>query len=313
MESRTMRHTLTSFQPFHWTCLPAVILLAAPAAAQQPGQKTFASPEEACQALFQAAQGNDEIALLEIFGPEGKTIVASGDDAEDAASRANFVQRYQEVHRLVREPDGSTTLYIGPHNWPTPVPLMAKGKAWFFDTAAGRREILYRRIGQNEASTQRVCLELVAAQKEFFAAGRHEFARALTSSAGQHDGLHWQAAEGEPPSPIGPLVAAAAPPQGLEGAATPYRGYFFRVLTRQGGKAPGGAHSYLVDGRMTRGFAFVAYPALYRSSGVMTFVVNQDGVVRQKDLGPKTAQLATRVQAYNPDSSWKPASVETTP
>jgi len=321
MESKPMRHPLPNFVPFHWTGLPVAALLtagllAAPAMAQQPGQKTFASAEDASKALFQAAQGNDEIALLEIFGPDGKPLVASGDEAEDAASRAIFVQRYQEMHRLVREPDGSTCLYIGPHNWPTPIPLVAKGNVWYFDTAAGKQEVLYRRIGLNEASTLRVCQELVAAQKEFFAAGRQAFARSLTSSPGEHDGLYWQAAEGEPQSPVGPLVAAAAPPasaQAMEGAATPYRGYFFRVLTRQGRKAPGGARNYVAGGRMTRGFAFVAYPAQYRSSGVMTFVVNQDGIVRQKDLGPKTAALAARMQAYDPDSSWKPADIETTP
>ncbi len=299
-----MRHTLPSFDPFHRTGLSGSIaaavlaagLLAAPAMAQQPGQKTFASADAAGQALFTAAQNNDEIALLEIFGPDGKLVVSSGDEAEDAASRTTFVQRYLEMHRLVREPDGSTTLYIGPHNWPTPIPLMEKGHGWYFDTAAGKQEILFRRIGQNEASTIRVCQELVAAQKEYRAQHR-QYARSLVSTPGRHDGLYWRSAEGEPQSPIGPLVAAAA--QGAdptpESGPTPYRGYYFRLLTRQAGKA--------------RGFAFVAVPARYRSSGVMTFMVSQDGVVRQKDLGPNSAALVKNPKAYK-DSSWKPASIE---
>lgn len=303
-----MRHLLPSFDPFHRTGLAGSIaaalvaagLLAAPAMAQQPGQKTFTSADAASQALFTAAQSNDEIALLELFGPDGKQVVASGDDAEDAASRANFVQRYLEMHRLVREPDGSTTLTIGPHNWPTPIPLMDKGHGWYFDTAAGKQEILFRRIGQNEASTIRVCQELVAAQKEF-RARHHAYARSLVSTPGQHNGLYWPSAEGESQSPMGPLVAAAAQGAGpAESGPTPYRGYFFRLLPQQGGRKPGS-------------FAFAAVPARYRSSGVMTFLVGQDGVVRQKDLGPNSAAIVLNLKAYKPDSNWKPASIEATP
>jgi hypothetical protein len=278
--------------------------------AQQPGQKTFSSPEDASNALVTAAQNNDEKAMLDILGPDGKQIVSSGDDTADAQSRANFVKRYQQMHRLVKEPDGNTVLYIGAENWPTPIPLVNKGDLWYFDTEAGKNEILYRRIGRNEISTIRVCQELVAAQKEYYSAQHNEYAQKTYSDEGQHNGLYWKAAEGEPESPIGPLVAAAvaegfAPSRG--GAPTPFRGYYYHMLTRQGKNGPGGAKSYIVNGKMTEGFAFVAYPAEYRSSGVMTFIVNQDGVVYQKDLGQKTDALAKAMKEYNPNSSWQRA------
>ena len=276
--------------------------------AQQAGQKTFSSPEDASSALVAAVQNNDEKAMLEILGAEGKQIVSSGDETEDANNRANFVQKYQEMHRLVAEPDGTTILYIGAKNWPAPIPLVRKGNAWYFDTEAGKREILYRRIGRNEMSTIRVCQELVPAEKEFYATQHNEYAQKILSDEGQHNGLYWSAAAGQPQSPIGPLVASAvaegyAKPQ--DGAPTPYRGYYYSVLTRQGRHGSGGAKSYIVNVKMTEGFAFVAYPAEYRSSGVMTFIVNQDGVVYQKDLGKKTAALAKAMKEYNPNSTWQ--------
>jgi DUF2950 family protein len=278
--------------------------------AQQPGQKTFSSAEKASNTLLVAAQNNDEKAMLDILGPDGKQIVSSGDDAEDAQSRANFVEKYREMHRLVREPDGTTVLYIGARNWPYSIPLMNKGASWYFDTEAGKKEILYRRIGRNELSTIRVCQELVAAQKEFHSAQNNQYAQQIFSDDGQHNGLYWKAAAGETQSPIGPLVAAAvaegyAKDQG--GAPTPYRGYYYHILNRQGKSAPGGAKSYIVSGKMTEGFAFVAYPAEYRSSGVMTFVVGEDGVVYEKDLGLKTEVLGKSMKEYNPNSSWHKA------
>jgi len=312
-----MRPTKLSVDKSHlvhlpWESLPklatvAVVLtmcLGATSVAQQAGQKTFASAEEAANSFIAAAKNNDEKAMLEILGPEGKQIVSSGDDAEDAASRANFVERYQQMHRLVKEPDGTTILYIGAHNWPTPIPLVNKGKSWYFDTEAGKKEILYRRIGRNEMSAIRVCQELVAAQKEYLAA-HGEYARKIFSNPGQQDGLYWKAANGEPQSPIGPLVASAVAgsfAQSHEGSATPYRGYYFQVLT---GEGKNGAKSYMVNGKMTAGFAFVAYPAEYRSSGVMTFLVNQDGVVYEKDLGRKTEVAAKDMKGYDAGSGWK--------
>jgi hypothetical protein len=276
--------------------------------AQQPGQKTFPSAEAASSALVMAIQNNDEKATLEILGPEGKNIVSSGDDIEDADSRTNFVQKYQEMHRLAKDPDGTTILYIGARNWPTPIPLVNKGSAWYFDTEAGKKEILYRRIGRNEMSAIRVVQELVAAQKEYYAAQHSEYAQKIFSSEGQHNGLYWKVAAGESPSPIGPLVAAAVAEgytKGQDVAPTPYRGYYYRILTRQGKNGPGGAKSYVVNGKMTDGFAFMAYPAEYRSSGVMTFIIGEDGVVYEKDLGKKTDVVAKEMKEYNPNSGWR--------
>jgi hypothetical protein len=285
-------------------CLPAATL------AQQPGQKTFSSPEEASSALVAAMQSNDEKSLLEFLGPDGKQIISSGDETEDIHTRANFVQRYLEMHRLVNEPDGTTTLYIGAKNWPTPIPLVHKADAWYFETEAGKREILYRRIGLNEMSAIRVCQELAAAEKEYHDAQHSEYAQAIFSDEGQRNGLYWKVAAGEPQSPIGPLVANAASQgyaPGRSGAPTPYRGYYFHVLTTQGKNAPGGAKHYIVDGKMTEGFAFVAYPAEYRSSGVMTFIVSGDRVVYQRDLGKTTDVIANSMKKYDPDSTWRKA------
>jgi hypothetical protein len=273
--------------------------------AQQPGQKTFASAEDASTALVAAAQNNDEKAMLDILGPDAKNIVSSGDEAEDAENRANFAQKYQEMHRLVKEPDGTTTLYIGAENWPTPIPLVNKSNTWYFDTDAGKKEILYRRIGRNEMSAIRVCQELVAAQKEY-SAQHSEYSQKLYSDEGQRNGLYWKSAEGEAQSPVGPLVATAFV-EGNANAPTPYRGYYFHILTRQGKNGAGGAKSYILNGKATGGFAFAAYPAEYRSSGVMTFIVNDDGVVYQKDLGKKTDSLAKSMKEYNPDATWQKA------
>jgi hypothetical protein len=278
--------------------------------AQQKGQKTFSSPEEASQAVVATLQNNDEKALLEILGPTAKLIVSSGDPIEDAENHATFVSKYEEMHRFVKERDGSVTLYIGAENWPTPIPLEMKGNLWFFDTEAGEKEILFRRIGRNEYSAIRICQEIVAAQKEYHTMQDNEYAKQIYSDEGQHDGLYWKVPEGEPQSPIGPLVASAVAEgyaKGKAGPPTPYRGYFFHILTRQGNDAPSGAKSYILNGKMTQGFAFVAYPAEYRSSGVMTLIVNQDGIVYQKDLGKKTKVLGRAMQEYNPDPSWQPA------
>ena len=281
--------------------------------AQQPGQKTFSSPEDASNALVAAAQNSDEKAMLDILGPDGKQIVSSGDETEDAESRANFVRRYEQMHRLMKEPDGTTVLYIGAENWPTPIPLVNHGNSWYFDTEAGKKEILYRRVGRNELSAISVCQELVAAQKEFYSAQHNEYAKEIFSNEGQHNGLYWKAAEGEPQSPVGPLVASAFAEgyaKSQDGSPTPYRGYYYRMLTRQGKNAPGGAGSYLLNGKSAEGFAFVAYPAEYRSSGVMTFIVNEDGIVYQKDFGKKTEVLAKALKEYNPNSSWQKAEEE---
>jgi len=318
-----MRRTDLNSHKYHWGNISAFLALtfllmaAFPtrSAAQQQGQKTFASAEEASQSLFAAAQSNDTKALLEILGPDGKEIVNSGDDNEDAQSRSMFVQHYQEMHRLVKEPDGSVTLYIGAANWPCPIPIVNKGSIWYFDTDAGKKEILYRRVGRNEMSAIHVLQQLVVAQKEYFSSQHNEYAQKLFSDEGKHDGLYWKAAPGEPESPIGPQVAKAV----AHGYANiedtdriPFRGYFFHVVTRQGKVAPGGAKNYIVNGKMTDGFAFIAYPAEYRSSGVMTFMVGPDGVVYQKDLGKKSIFKALAIKEFNPDAKWAKAIEEPT-
>jgi hypothetical protein len=280
----------------------------------QAGQETFPSPREAVDALVAAVKKDDEAALLKVLGPNAKGVISSGDDAEDKSDRNQFVHKYRQMHRLVTEPDGTTTLYIGAENWPTPIPIVHKGDSWYFDTAAGKQEILYRRIGKNELAAIQVCRELVDAEKEYHAQShdgeKDQYAQKVYSDPGKHNGLYWQASSGEPASPIGPLVASAA--KGGYGNAAeqehqPFQGYYFQILTAQGGKTHGRAESYVVDGKMTRGFAFIAYPAEYRSSGVMTFVVGQDGIVYEKDLGPRTAEMAKTLTRYDRDASWRKA------
>jgi hypothetical protein len=278
------------------------------ARAQEAGQKTFASPEEASQALFAAAQKNDEKAMLSVLGADGQKVVNSGDAKEDEEMRANFVAKYQVMHRLVEEPDATTTLYIGAENWPTPIPLVNRAGKWYFDTEAAKKEILFRRIGKNELSAIRVCQELVASQKEFAAKNSGEYAAKFVADAGKQNGLYWPATGSDAGSPIGPLVANAGSEGGIakdnSTGAEPFRGYYFRILDRQGKKAAGGAINYIADGKMTKGFAFVAYPAVYRDSGVMTFLVSQDGVVYEKDLGKGTIEKAKGMKAFDPDTTW---------
>jgi Protein of unknown function (DUF2950) len=310
-----MRQTTLNFAAWQWGNLAkfaavAVLLLGSVPAitqAQQQGQKTFASAEEASNALFNAAQSNDEKAMLDLFGPDGKQVVSSGDDVQDKEMHANFAKKYQDMHRLVNEPDGTTTLYLGAENWPAPIPLVHKGNVWYFDTEAGTREILYRRVGRNEITTIRVCQELVAGEKDYYSESHNTYAQKFFSTEGQRDGLYWKADAGAPQSPIGPLIASAVA-EGYEqipqGGPTPFHGYYFHVLYAQGRHAPGGSKNYIVGGKMTGGFAFVAYPAEYRSSGVMTFIVGSNGVVYEKDLGKNTESIVKAMKKFDPDSSW---------
>jgi len=269
--------------------------------APSPEQQTFASPWRAGRALFEAAKAGDEAKLLALLGPEGKTLIVSGDPEQDKADRQIFVAKYEHVHRLVKEPDGTVTLYLGSENWPFPIPLVQQNGAWYFDTNTGKQEILFRRIGKNELSAIQACHELVAAEKEHYA-GAHpgeagQYAPKFVSASGQPDGLYHPVENGTPE--IGPLLAQAGE------ARTPFHGYYYRILTGQGRHAPGGAKDYIVDGKMTGGFAFVAYPAQYRSTGVMTFLVNQDGTVYERDLGPKTDTIATSIKKFDPNPSWR--------
>jgi hypothetical protein len=286
-----------------------------PTSAQQAGQKTFLSAAEASSALVAALQAEDQSALLSILGPDSKDILSSGDAVEDKNDRTEFVQKYQQMHRLVNEPDGTTTLYIGAENWPTPIPLVHKGASWYFNTDAGKQEILYRRIGRNELAVIQVCRELVDAEKEYYSQPHDgqpgsEYAQKFFSDPGKHNGLYWPASPGQSESPIGPLVASAAV-EGYTGSANqklePFQGYYFRILAAEGAAGSRAAHTYIVNGRMTRGFAFLAYPAEYRLSGVMTFVVDQDGIVYEKDLGRRTPELGKNLTRYSRDATWRKA------
>src|SRR6202050_2964062 len=262
-----------------------------------PKEETFDSARAAGAALFDAAQKNDAAALLAVLGPDAEALASSGDTAEDQSSRATFVTMYQQMHRIGLDAENRTALFVGAENWPFPIPLVSTDSKWSFDTDAGKQEILYRRVGRNEESAIRTCQELVAAEKEYFARAHdgdapHRYAQHIVSTPGRHDGLFWEAANGDTESPIGPLLAFArgeGRAKAEHAGPQPFHGYYFRLLKAQGKNAKGGEESYIVNGKMTRGFAFLAYPAEYRSSGVMVFLVGADGVVRQKDLGAESA------------------------
>ncbi len=279
------------------------------------GQQTFSSAAEASQALVTALQKDDRDSLLKVLGADAAGILSSGDETEDKENRGQFVQKYQQMHRLLTEPDGTTTLYIGAENWPTPIPLRHKGSAWYFDTAAGKQEILYRRIGENELTVIHVCHELADAEKEYEAQPRdgdpeRQYAQKILSDSGKHNGLYWKPAPGEPESPLGPFVAAAESEgyaEDVNKKPQPFHGYYFRVLKSQGANKHDDAESYLVGGKMTRGFAFLAYPAEYRSSGVMSFLVDQNGIVYEKDLGRNTPEIAKSLVRYDRGPTWKKA------
>jgi hypothetical protein len=285
----------------------------APAFAQQPGQQTFASPQDAAHALFVGMQSQDDQSPLGVLGPDAKHVLSSGDPTQDADARAGFVVRYQAMHRFVKEANGSLTLVVGAENWPFPIPLVNNQGKWFFDTDAGKDEILYRRIGKNELSAQDAVQNLVEAQKQYFAnppAGLpSQFAQKLVSTEGRHDGLYWHGAYDEFYSPINALIAYAYGTDSANkvGDPVPYNGYFFRILTKQGPHAMGGAKNYVVNGAMISGFAFIAYPAEYRSSGVMTFIVDESGVIYEKDLGPETEKIAESMTVYDSDNTWHEA------
>ncbi|HET9702087.1 MAG TPA: DUF2950 domain-containing protein [Burkholderiales bacterium] len=282
-----------------------------PATAAQPKQKSFGSPDEAVTALVEAAKAGDPKALEAVLGPEGKKL-GSGDPVQAKREREQFVAAYQEKHELVKDGDARATLVIGKNDWPLPIPLVKAGEGWKFDTAAGREEILNRRIGQNELYTIQVLLAIADAQRDYASADRDgdgllEYAQNFRSGKGKRDGLYWPVKEGEPPSPLGTLAANAVR-EGYSGKTVnpkPYWGYYYRILKAQGKDAPGGAYDYMAKGSMIGGFAIVAYPANYGASGVMSFMVSHDGVVYEKDLGKDTPQAAVKLNKFNPGEGWK--------
>ena len=281
--------------------------------AKNVNQVTFASPEEAVRAMVEALNSNDLKALEAIFGPDSRDLMTSGDPVADQFGREQFLKLYDEKNRLEQTAD-KAVLSIGNEDWPFPIPVVKKDGVWLFNTEEGREEILARRIGRNELSAIQVCLAYVDAQREYALKDRNgdgflEYAQKFASESGKKDGLYWKAKEGDEQSPLGPLFGAAQEKgytgKQSEGKPAPYFGYYYRILKAQGKNAKGGVYDYVVKDKMIGGFALVAYPAQYDSSGVMTFIVNHAGEVYQKDLGEKTEKTALTMKLFNPDSTWK--------
>ena len=291
------------------------------ACSRAPAYRTFATPEDGVRALSAAVKAGNLDEMIAIFGPEGKALIDTSDPATAKRNREVVAAALAERWRLEEHGASSRVLVIGNEDWPFPVPLVMDGKAWHFDTAAGTEEVLARRIGRNELAAIRICRAYVTAQRLYAKEGHDGgpaglFAAVLRSDQGRQNGLYWPATRGGPLSPVGFLVAQAAQDAGRTaqdsgpgaqgGTPAPFQGYFFRILTGQGADAPGGTRDYRANGQLAGGFALIAWPAHYDASGIMTFVVNQDGIVHEKDLGPDTATAAQAVTQYNPDNTWAP-------
>lgn len=274
-------------------------------------QKRFQTADEAVEALVAAARADDLVSMEAILGPGSKELISSGDSVADNAGRDKFVASYEKKRSLETRTAGTMILRIGADDWPLPIPIVKKGKSWVFDLVKGKQEILNRRIGRNELQAIDVVNAFVDAQHEYatkdcFGSGKVEFAQRFSSTPGTRDGLYWEAKEGEQQSPLGPLIARAAQEgYSTDGILSPFHGYYFKILNGQGKHARGGVYNYMVKDKMILGFALVAYPAVYGNSGVMTFVVNQEGIIYEKNLGKNTRQIAEGMTVYNPDKSWK--------
>jgi len=310
MTLATRRITITNW----FVLLILIVTLAACSKANKPSFRVFASAEDASTALMEAAKSGDQNALLAIFGAESRDIILSGDAVQDKAAVDKFNVAYGVMHRWRKMPDGTQVLLIGADNFPFPIPLKkGDGGRWFFDTAAGKEEILTRRIGRNELAVIEVCGAVADAQAEYFSqphegGSKGQFALKFISDTGKQNGLYYESPEGQPKSPLGPLAAFAT----AEGYSTkpnlhtPFHGYYFHMLTQQSAHARGGAKDYVVNGKMVGGFAFIAYPAEYGNSGIMTFIINQDGVLLQKDLGKMTTETASAMSEFDPGAGWSP-------
>jgi hypothetical protein len=308
--SPTLAAPPSSSPPTSSPASPAVSPTGGPAEKQQD----FDTADAAAEALLKANQTDDVAALHAIFGSDGAKLVASGDPVADSAIRKRFVDLYTASHALTPGPDGRTILVIGPDAWPMPIPLEQVDGRWRFDASVGAQDIIDRRIGRNELMTIRALLAVVAAQKDYFdrmqrGAGAGAYAQRMLSTPGKQDGLYWDVSAGEASSPLGPLIEQVENEgypgaTGAHGRPTPYQGYFYHMLKAQGPNAPGGAKDYVRGGRMTEGFAFVAWPAGYESSGIVTFLVDQDGTVFQKNLGRDTAKIASGISRFDPDVTW---------
>lgn len=275
-------------------------------------QETFATPQDAEKALIDALRRGNKQVLRRVLGPGSDAVISSGDPVADEAARQRFLSSYDEQHKLVADARGRMVIQVGDNDWPLPLPIVQSAGRWQFDSRKGAEEIVDRRIGRNEIAAIRTSLAFVDAQKLYFqmteATGAGAYAQRLMSTPGHHDGLYWPAAADEPQSPLAPLVEQAEeegyPGENHSGKPIPYQGYYFRILKAQGPNAPHGAMSYMDGNRMTKGFALLAWPSRYGSSGVMSFAVNQTGIVFQKDFGPQTEKLARAITAFDPDLSW---------
>ncbi len=317
MFTNTWHQKKRSFSRFGFPIITAMMILAGfylTVFAADAKQKKFKSPEEAVKSLVDAVKRDDTKELLAIFGPAGKEIIFSGDEVADQRGRDRFVKGYEEMNKLVKEDDKRIILRVGNEDWPFPIPIVKVGENWRFDTREGKEEILNRRIGRNELNAVQVCLAYVDAQREYALKSREgggllEYAQKFVSEKGKKDGLYWEAKEGEEQSPLGPLAAKAVK-EGYTGKKSgdkpaPYHGYYYRILKAQGKNAPGGEYDYVVKDKMIGGFGLVAYPAEYGNSGIMTFIVNHDGVVYEKDLGRETEKISTDTKKFDPDKTWK--------
>lgn len=294
--------------------LPMVwIGLTATAMAAGPSQMTFSSPEEAAETLVTANRASKMAELEKILGPSGRKLIFSGDEIADKEGRDKFTAAYDQSHVIDKQSESLAILIMGTEQWPFPIPIVKQSNTWTFDTKSGEEEILNRRIGRNEINAIQVCSAIVDAEHDYASKAQNgnndlEYAQKFMSSPGKHDGLFWPVTADEEQSPIGPLVVSARaegyPTKNSHDRRTPYHGYFYKLLTRQGKDAPGGALNYVVHGHMIGGFALVAFPATYGDSGVMTFIVDHDGLVYEKNLGPSTKKIASAMTTYNPDPSW---------
>ncbi len=291
----------------------AVLLIGAFSTSLAAGttQKGFPSPEEAVSSLVAAVRADDVKEMQIILGPGSEALILSGDDVADRAGREKFLTAYNQLNRLEQVSADKIVLHIGNDDWPMPVPIVKKRATWLFDTGKGKEEILNRRIGRNELHVIEVIDAYVDAQHEYASkdcggSGKVEFARKFISAEGKHDGLYWEAKEGEEESPLGPMIAQASREgYSKESNLSPFHGYYFNILKGQGKHAEGGRYNYIVKGKMILGFALVAYPAEYGNSGIMTFIVNQEGTIYQKDLGKDTKRLAEAVKEFDPDKTWQ--------
>jgi hypothetical protein len=297
-----------------------VMVIFSASCTQKPLGKSFPSPDEAVSVLIDAVKQNNNQQLISIFGPEGEKLIYSGDEVADQADRACFIQKFEEKHRLDQKNPETNILYVGKHEWPLPIPIVKTRAGWYFDTAQGKEEILNRRIGKNELNVIKVMEAYVDAQREYVrkdwnANGVMEFAQRLVSTEGKKDGLYWPVKEGSKLSPFGPLIAQAVNEGYKEEdkALNPYHGYYYKILHGQGKNAPGGEYDYVVKNKMVLGFGLVAYPAEYGNSGIMTFIVNQQDIIYEKDLGQDTVKIANTMEKYDPDQTWKKVEKEFLP